>query len=424
MPSGERRRLLVTAPFPPRLDAAVGGSRVIAEMVAALSARHDVALLYLRAPDEPPIDEVLAGRCALVEEVARNRAAPLFKRLRRRLGPLFGVPTWAAYLAVDDFADRVGRVLSEWKPDVVQFEFHVMGQYASSLRGRRVARVLTEHEPGVLAAREHMAVRRGLLGAWDWLERRAWARYERCVLSTVDAVVVFTERDRRELAPMAGATPIVVIPFQTALPSRAAVKERETDGPDVLFVGSFVHGPNTDAALRLVEAIFPRVRRRFGKATLHIVGGGPPDRLRAAAGPGVHVTGYVPDVTPYLERAAVVALPLRLGSGMRVKTLEALAAGKAVVATARALEGLDVRDGVEVVVSESDDAMADAIVSLLGDGRRRESLGRAARTWAERYLTPERWVAAYERLYDNLLAVPGGDPARDPHGHSGTTRSV
>jgi glycosyltransferase involved in cell wall biosynthesis len=395
----------VTAPFPPRLDAAVGGSRVIGELLAALSTRHDVALLYLRAPDELPIDGALAGRCSLVEEVARKRAAPLSKRFRRRLGPLFGVPTWAAYLAVDEFAHRVGRAMSEWKPDIVHFEFHVMGQYADALTDRRVARVLVEHEPGVLAAREHMAVRRGLLGVWDWLERRAWERYERGVFPKMDAVVVFTERDRRELEPMAGATPIVVIPFQTALPSRAPAEERGAGGADVLFVGSFVHAPNTDAALRLVEGIFPRVRRRVGEATLHIVGGGPPARLRAAAGPGVHVMGYVPDVTPYLEQAAVVALPLRLGSGMRVKTLEALAAGKAVVATARALEGLDVRDGVEVVVSESDDAMVDAIVSLLDDGRRRESLGRAARIWAERYLMPERWVTAYERLYDDLLAA-------------------
>lgn len=399
-----RRRLLVTAPFPPRLDATVGGSRVIGELVAALSTRHDLALLYLRASDEPPVDDALARRCSLVEEVIRTGAAPFSTRLRRYFAPLLGIPTWVAYLAVDEFAVHIRRLANQWKPDVVHFEFHVMGQYANALPDRSAARVLTEHEPGVLAAREHMAVRRGVIGTWDWLERRAWARYERSVLANVNAIVVFTTRDRLELQPMAGATPIVVIPFHTTLPLRPVAPDRNAGtSADVLFVGSFVHPPNTDAALRLVGTIFPRVRRRTGEATLHIVGGDPPARLRAASGPGVHITGRVPDVTPYLAQAAVVAIPLRLGGGMRVKTLEALAAGKAVVASPRALEGLDVTDGVEVIVSEDDEAFADAIVSLLGDAQRREALGRAARAWAEHYLSPERWLAAYERLYDDLL---------------------
>ena len=203
---------------------------------------------------------------------------------------------------------------------------------------------------------------------------------------------------------MAGATPIVVIPFHITPSPRPVAQERDAGiSADVLFVGSFVHPPNTDAARRLVEAIFPRVRRRVGEATLHIVGENPPARLRRASGPGVRLTGRVPDVTPYLVQAAVVAIPLRLGGGMRVKTLEALAAGKAVVASPRALEGLDVTDGVEVIVSESDDAFADAIASLLVDAHRREALGRAARAWAEQYLSRERWLTAYERLYDDLL---------------------
>jgi polysaccharide biosynthesis protein PslH len=398
-----RRSVLVTAPFPPRLDATNGGSRVLGELVAALSTRHDLAVLYLRARGEPSIDDALARRCSLVQEVARDRATPFSTRLRRRIGPLLGVPTWAAYLSVDEFAVHVRRLADQWKPDVVHFEYHVMGQYANALPDRSAARVLTEHEPGVLAAREHMAVRRGVIGLWDWLERRAWERYERRVLANVNAVVVFTTRDRLELQPLAGATPIVVIPFHTALPPRPIAQERNAAvSADVLFVGSFVHPPNTDAARRLVEAIFPRVRRRVGEATLHIVGENPPARLRRASGPGVRLTGRVPDVTPYLVQAAVV-IPLRLGGGMRVKTLEALAAGKAVVASPRALEGLDVTDGVEVIVSESDDAFADAIASLLVDAHRREALGRAARAWAEQYLSPERWLIAYERLYDDLL---------------------
>ena len=130
----------------------------------------------------------------------------------------------------------------------------------------------------------------------------------------------------------------------------------------VLFVGNFIHPPNQDAAERLVRSIFPRVRLEVPQAELRIVGPNPDAGLRAAAGLGVTFTGEVAEVWPHLEDAAVVVAPLRQGGGMRVKVAEALAAGKAVVATRLAAEGLTAEDGREVVLADTDEAIATAIV--------------------------------------------------------------
>jgi glycosyltransferase involved in cell wall biosynthesis len=133
---------------------------------------------------------------------------------------------------------------------------------------------------------------------------------------------------------------------------------------------------------------------------LTIVGELPPRRLLRLARDDVVVTGPVPDVTPYLEAATVVAAPIRFGGGIRLKVLEALAAGKAVVASElAAAEAL----GSHLVLAETDGEFAERICLLLGDADERARLGVAARAWALEHARPERTIAAYEQLYSSLL---------------------
>ena len=203
------------------------------------------------------------------------------------------------------------------------------------------------------------------------------------------------------LAPFAPHTPIVRIPLGMALPEHP-LNPLGHSPPSLLFVGNFGHPPNADAAVRLISAIFPRVQARFPELVLHIVGEQPAPRVRQMANANVIVTGPVPDVTPYLDRAALVVVPLRLGGGMRVKVLEALAAGKAVIASPLAVEGLDVVDGEHVFVAESDPQFCDAIAQLLAHPEQRAALAARARAWAHANLSWERSVVAYETLYQNL----------------------
>jgi polysaccharide biosynthesis protein PslH len=141
------------------------------------------------------------------------------------------------------------------------------------------------------------------------------------------------------------------------------------------------------------------LRSRHPKLVLRLVGDSPP---RGLARDGVEVIGRVPDVTPYLDAAAVVVAPLSWGGGMRVKVLEALGAGKAVVATALAIEGLDLIDGEHVVLAETDEDFAAAIDALLANADLRAALAKRARAWAAANVATERSARAYEALYDSL----------------------
>jgi glycosyltransferase involved in cell wall biosynthesis len=127
--------------------------------------------------------------------------------------------------------------------------------------------------------------------------------------------------------------------------------------------------------------------------------------VRALAGGAVTVHASVPDVTPYLDRAAVVVAPVRIGGSMRMKVLESLAAGKAVVASPRAAEGVEELAGEQLVVAVDAEEMADALASLLLDPARRRRLAESARRWAEANLGWEQGVAAFEELYDTLGGI-------------------
>ena len=398
-------RVLVLTPFPPRLDATHGGSRAIAELIERVARRRPVALLTIRSSDDPPTDPRLVAACDLAREIARPQESTGLRAreadLRVAAGLLRGVPMWVSRWRVPAFAQAVREVVRDWRPAVVQAEYHLMAQYFEAA-GTGPRRILRQLEPGAASAADRGSRRRGAARLLGTLDHRAWHNYEQRAMRDADTVVALTERDRATLASLAGATPVVCIPLGVSIPEHAA-DPLGAGPPNLLFVGNFIHPPNADAAERLVHEIFPLVRRRVPAAELKIIGPNPPADLRGH--PGVLVTGEVPDVRPYLDRASVVVAPLRLGGGMRVKVAEALAAGKAVVATPLAAEGLGASHGDQLLLAQEPEAIADSVADLLLDPDRRGALAARARAWAVERLAWEAPALAFERLYDSLAAA-------------------
>jgi glycosyltransferase involved in cell wall biosynthesis len=376
-------KLLVLAPFPPRHDATHGGARWNAGLVARLAGSHRVGLITLRGPEEQGIDPELAAQCDFAIEAERVRARAsvvgMWRERQRFAMVAAREPGWVVGFSARAFGAEIDRARAEWRPDVVHVETVVMAQYAERLGMLPLVVVDQDPDDG----------------------RRSMRRYRARVLPRADAVVALTDRDRAAISALAPSVRVERIPLAVDVP--AVQLDPVGNGRDVLFVGNFMHPPNVAAAERLAGSIFPRIAERRPDARLVLVGADPPASVRAYASDAVVVTGRVDDVRPFLDAAAVVAAPVKSGGGMRVKVLEALAAGKALVASPLALEGVDVRPGEEALVEADDASFADAVLLLLAQERRRAELAAAARAWAEANVDWRPVTAAYDALYRSLL---------------------
>jgi glycosyltransferase involved in cell wall biosynthesis len=397
-------RILVVSPFPPRTDGLHGGARAIATRVAHLAQQHEVSLFFLRNDAGERASDDLVASCVHVVGVDRSpsEGTNLMDRGWRGL-PLIasrawqGLPVWAQAFESTRAREELGTLVRRFEPEIVQFEYHVTAALRDVAAG--IPSVVTFHEPASRIAESTAGARRGIWRLLNVADRRAWSTFERRIVDTVEAVVVFSARDALQVAGHPRAT---VIPLSVPLQSPPAAEAG--NGRSVVFVGNYGHHPNVDAARWLIDDIYPRVRAAVGDARLWIVGDGPRDALDSLRSRGsAEVTGRVPDASDWTRRATVFVAPLRLGGGIRVKVLEALAAGKAVVATPLAVAGLEGVGGA-VSLADTGESLAERISELLASPEKRAKLEGRARAWAERHLSGEREARAYIELYESLLS--------------------
>jgi glycosyltransferase involved in cell wall biosynthesis len=228
-------------------------------------------------------------------------------------------------------------------------------------------------------------------------EARRWRRHDRARFDDYDVVVAVSEVDAG-LAAADTAAEVVAIPggVDTAALLVAA------DPPDprtVLCVtGPLGWPPNVEAARWLLREVWPRVRARVPAARLLLVGPGDSAEMGALADESVEVHGRVPDLAACFVRAAVVVVPILSGAGIRLKFLDALAAGRGIVATRMGAEGTVARDGEHVLLADGPDEFAAGVAELLESPERAGALGAAARRLAEERYDWGVLRAAFVRL--------------------------
>ncbi len=216
-------------------------------------------------------------------------------------------------------------------------------------------------------------------GPQRWLyrtEARRVGRLERRVLRTCDRVVLVSQAEAAALSRRAPN----VLAVGNGVDLEYFTPSPLPPSPSLVFTGTMDYRPNVEGVCWFVREVWAEVRRALPSATFTIVGRNPTAAVRALAEvPGVVVTGAVGDVRPYLASARAAVAPLRIARGVQNKVLEAMAAGRPVVATGEALEGLDVRPGIDVLQADTPDTWRAHLVTLLADDALAESLARAAR---------------------------------------------
>jgi sugar transferase (PEP-CTERM/EpsH1 system associated) len=245
------------------------------------------------------------------------------------------------------------------------------------------------------------------------LEWRKVRRSEARVCSQASMTLAVSDVDRTMLSAEAPDATIHAIPTGVDT-SYFAPGDSEEIPATLVFVGSMDWYPNEDAVLYFLESILPRIRHAVPGVSFTIVGRNPTPRVvaAAAAAAGVRVTGTVDDVRPHIVQAAVHVVPLRVGSGTRLKIFEALAMGKAVVSTTVGAEGLPLVSGRHFLREDDPANFAAAVVALLQDPLRRRSLGAAGRELVETSYSWSQVARELETRCAQTLAGKSENPAR------------
>jgi len=378
-------------PFP----ADSGGTLRALQLLRALDAAFEVTVL---APDLPGGDADGLRRSVRARVVAPSEPGDGPGRAWREAGSLLGGrPFGYGRYAGAGLRGAFRHLLAERSVDVVHFDhLHAAQLLPEARAGAPRARVVMDAHN----VEAQVAARLAEVSAWPLraalrLQARAIARLEASRAREVDAVLACSELDAGALRSL-GAREVHLVPNGAELrPLPRPGAPRDT----VVFVGSMDWRPNLDAALLLVREIWPRVRRACPGLRLSLVGRGPPAELLRLAGADVEVTGRVDDVGPWLARAFATLMPLRAGSGTRLKVLEAAAARVPIVCTALASEGLPFRDGEQLLHAETAEDFAAALVRLRREADLAPRLADAAWSLAQEFdwrRVGARLVALYE----------------------------
>ena len=402
-------------PYPPQQGTSLRNYHII----RGLAERHDVSLLsFLEA--NPKTEQMAVNPlwqlCTAVVTAptpARGRGRRLTQLLTTRR------PDMAHRLDSPAFMAQLRRLLQENHFDVVQVEGIELVQAIELIRivseDSRI--VFDNHNAETELQRRNLATDLAIPARWpaaaySWVQVGRLRRLEAWACRESDWVTAVSEADRRHLQALVPnlQTPISVIPncidvseYESWQLAGDVEKAANSCSYDLVFSGKMDYRPNVDAVLWFADAVWPLIRQQRPATSWAIVGQKPHRRLaRLPAVGGITVTGWVESVRPYLAGAGVYVLPFRVGSGTRLKLIEAMAAGKAVVSTPVGAEGFSVQPNRHLLLAESADEMAAAILYLLDHPEERRRLGKAARRFARQY-DWRRVIPAFDTIYRQLL---------------------
>ncbi|HET8771532.1 MAG TPA: glycosyltransferase family 4 protein [Gemmatimonadaceae bacterium] len=425
-PVASRPRMLLlaqTLPFPPD-----GGVNIrIYNVLRLLSRHYDVTLLcFMRRAERQAEGAVAAGIAGLLPyaDVAVFPIPQEYSRVRMLWDHLRSVVqrrayTWYVYES-QAFDERLSQLLTTRRFDVAQIDSLDLARYIPALDGMPVICVHHNVESALMERRAGMeasAWRRAYLR----LQARWLARLETYWCRRVALNVAVSEPDRALLEAQSPGGRYTSVPNGVDIDSfRPAAPGGRESG--IVSTGGLNWFPNADGLKHFCADILPRVRAVCPPDATTVRWVGRADdmtRRRLKAESDVELTGYVDDVRPYLRAAACFVVPLRVGGGTRLKILDAWAMGKAVVSTSVGCEGLDARDGENILVRDDPAAFAEAVTAVLRDPELRHRLGAAARRTVERTYS---WDVIGEDLRDTLSTLTSRDAITAPRPAPARTR--
>jgi len=397
------RILFVTfgLPYPPDVGVRIHDFYLIKNV----SRRHSVSLLsMITSPEQIKFLPELRQYCDYIDYVLMRRR-PAHEHIAGIAHCLLnGRPLAAHHYFYEDMASKIRDVVVEQNIDIVQVEHSLMSAYIEAIpAGIGCKTVLSFHN---VAFNQYRRMARMGIGYGQrmlyLLKSVVMRRWETKYAEKFDRCIVVSLKEGKLLQTIAPDLDISVIENGIDTGLYKPLKDSPGDNT-LLFAGAMQYPPNVDAVLYFCRNIMPSIRRQIPNIKLIVAGHEPPPAIRRLEGRGnVVVTGYVPDLAHLYERSDITVVPLRAGGGTRLKILESMALGRAVISTSLGCEGLNVAHGENIMIADTPSAFAESVIQLLTDTKLKKTIIHNARRLVE---TNYDWKTISGRLmkvYENL----------------------
>ncbi len=310
-------------------------------------------------------------------------------------------PLIARRYFIPEARERIEQIFDQYPIDLVHMDMLALGLYKGILKDTPV--ILTNHNVESLRIYRWMRIERNLFIRcflfYQYFKLRA---FEQRICPEFDRCIVVSEYDRDYLKNLCGVDNFVVIPNGVDVryfkPESGEVKRDH-----LVWVGGMTGPYNSDAVDFFIEKIWPVIKYEVPEATIDFVGGGPTQKLRnkALEDENVKVLGFVSDIRPIVQRASVFIAPIRIGSGTKIKVLNAMAQAKPVVATTTAAEGIDVTPGENILIADDPGEFARKVIYLLSHEEIAGKMGEKAREMMEKKYSWDVISENIHKTYEN-----------------------
>ena len=395
------RLLFLSIAFPfPATNGLTMRTLSLLESLAALG--HEIHLLSFGAPKEASRTEVrqICNTVQVVEHSVNSfsRTRDYFRRLRLLPSPL---PYGSLRYRSASFAQKLKDILREKQIDAIVCD--TLDSTMNLPEHLPVAVVVDNHNVEHLIMQRYLGVERSFVRrSYVWIEYKKLRAWEKAVCSRADLVLACSEHDQSVIEEMCPGSTVCVV--QNAIDTAAYFPVPSKDDCTIVYTGGMDWYPNRDAVEFFASKIFPKIRHIVPNARFVVAGRSASDefRTRIVAIPGVSFTGTLPDIRPAIAEAAVCIVPLRIGSGTRLKILEAAAMAKAIVSTRLGAEGLAFIDQEEICLADEPVEFAGCVAELLRNRYSRTSLGQAARYRVEAQYSYPALQASVREAFNTL----------------------
>lgn len=394
--------ILIITPYLP-YPLTSGGAVRVYNLLKQLSNKYAFHLLcFIYSEDERKYIPDLQDFCETIDVVLKKEPPELsrWRSYLRYIGML-STPDFIVHMRSEEMERKIAEMLQEYPIDIIQIEFTQMAQYLPI--NSKTPSILVELDIFFETLRKRLRIpmkwRKKMLAFLEWAKMR---QYELAVLPRFTKIVTMSDHDRELLRARNSKLDTVTIPNGVDCSFFNYNFNPSIEG-SVLFVGNFMHSPNVDGVLYFAREIWPGIKDVIPDAKFTVVGNAPTDEIKSLASDDVVIKGGVPDLRPYYAESAVCVIPLRIGSGTRLKLLEALACGVPVVTTPVGAEGLNLENGNHCLIADSAAEFASGMIKLLENRELRMKLSQNGRRLVESKYDWDIIAVQQDELYPLLL---------------------